>query len=92
MQELLQTLSVFEKDAGVGAIVLTGSPKAFAAGADIKEMSSWSFADCRRADYRKTILGIGEVSKCKKPIVAAVDGFALVSLKWCTGALAGCLC
>jgi enoyl-CoA hydratase len=72
--ELGQALADFEADDGIGAIVLTGSEKAFAAGADIKEMQSKSYMDAYFGDF----IGPWEcLGKCRKPIVAAVAGFAL---------------
>ena len=75
MTELSQALSAFEKDDAIGAMVLTGSERAFAAGADIKEMAG--------LDYMDVYLG-GFISEnwqraatCRKPIIAAVAGFAL---------------
>jgi enoyl-CoA hydratase len=72
--ELGQALADFDADDGIGAIVLTGSEKAFAAGADIKEMQSKSYMDAYFGDF----IGSWEcLAKCRKPIVAAVAGFAL---------------
>lgn len=67
-------LAGFEADDGVGCVVITGSEKAFAAGADIKEMKDKSFADAYLSDF------IGRwdtVARARKPIIAAVAGFAL---------------
>jgi enoyl-CoA hydratase len=72
--ELDCALSGFENDAAIGCVVLTGSEKAFAAGADIKEMVDKSFADAFLSDF------IGRwdaVARSRKPIIAAVSGFAL---------------
>ncbi len=72
--ELDCALSGFEADAGIGCIVLTGSEKAFAAGADIKEMAEKTFSEAFLGDF------IGRwdaVTRIRKPIVAAVAGFAL---------------
>jgi enoyl-CoA hydratase len=75
MKELSQALTAFEKDDAIGAMVLTGSERAFAAGADIKEMAG--------LDYMDVYLGgfISEnwqrASTCRKPLIAAVAGFAL---------------
>jgi len=72
--DLIAALRHFDADDSVGAIVLTGSQKAFAAGADIKEMQNRKFAE----NYRQNFLGFwGDVAKTKKPIVAAVNGYAL---------------
>ena len=73
--ELGQALDAFEADDGVGCIVLTGGEKAFAAGADIKEMASRSYMDVYLADF--ITKGWERVSTVRKPIVAAVAGFAL---------------
>lgn len=72
--ELDDALAGFESNDGVGCVVLTGSEKAFAAGADIKEMRDKSFVDAFLNDF------IGRwdtVARTRKPIVAAVAGFAL---------------
>ena len=74
LKELLQAYAAFEDDAAVGAIVLTGSERAFAAGADIKEMQPLDFADV----YGRNFLGgWDDVAKVRKPVIAAVSGFAL---------------
>jgi enoyl-CoA hydratase len=75
MGELAAALDVFEADDEVGAIVVTGGEKAFAAGADIKEMKDKSFIDCYREDFltRKW----ERLADCRKPTIAAVAGFAL---------------
>ena len=75
VRELGQALDAFEADADIGAIVLTGSEKAFAAGADIKEMASRTYMDVYLADFITD--GWERVSVCRKPIIAAVAGFAL---------------
>jgi enoyl-CoA hydratase len=75
IQELGTALDAFEADDNVGCIVLTGSERAFAAGADIKEMASKSYMDVYLADF--ITVGWERVTKCRKPIVAAVAGFAL---------------
>ncbi len=75
IRELGQALDAFEADDNVGCIVLTGSERAFAAGADIKEMASKSYMDVYLADF--ITVGWERVTKCRKPIVAAVAGFAL---------------
>jgi enoyl-CoA hydratase len=72
--ELNTVLNQFELDDGIGAIVITGSEKAFAAGADIKEMQSKSYMDVYKGDF----IGSWErVATCRKPVIAAVAGFAL---------------
>jgi enoyl-CoA hydratase len=75
VRELGAALDAFEKDDAVGAVVLTGSGRAFAAGADIKEMADKSFVDCYLADFITD--GWERITFCRKPIVAAVAGFAL---------------
>jgi enoyl-CoA hydratase len=75
MRELGRALDAFEADAAVGAVVITGSEKAFAAGADIKEMQGRSFVDVFLSDF---VTDAWErITTCRKPIVAAVAGFAL---------------
>jgi enoyl-CoA hydratase len=74
MTELVTALAAFDADAGIGCIVLTGSEKAFAAGADIKEMQARSFQEMYAADW---FGGWDAVSRIRKPIIAAVSGFAL---------------
>jgi enoyl-CoA hydratase len=72
--ELGQAFDVFEGDDGIGCIILTGSEKAFAAGADIKEMQTKTFMQA----YREDLIGSWDrVARCRKPIIAAVAGFAL---------------
>ncbi len=73
--ELGQALGAFEADENVGCIVLTGSEKAFAAGADIKEMAEKSYMDAYLADF--ITVGWERVTKCRKPVIAAVAGYAL---------------
>ena len=75
IKELAEALDAFEADDAIGAIVLTGSDKAFAAGADIKEMSGRSYMDVYLSDF--ITVGWERVSTCRKPIVAAVAGYAL---------------
>jgi enoyl-CoA hydratase len=75
IRELGAALDAFEADTNIGAVVLTGSDKAFAAGADIKEMQSRSYMDVYLSDFITN--GWERVSTCRKPIVAAVAGFAL---------------
>jgi enoyl-CoA hydratase len=75
MVELGAALKSFDSDAAIGCIILTGSEKAFAAGADIGAMATWGFADVYKSDYItrdwETIRSI------RKPVIAAVSGFAL---------------
>ena len=68
-------LDGFEADDAIGAVVITGSDKAFAAGADIKEMQGRSFVDVYLADF--VTKGWERVTTCRKPIIAAVAGYAL---------------
>jgi enoyl-CoA hydratase len=75
VRELGAALDAFEADDAVGAVVITGSAKAFAAGADIKEMTSRSFADVYLNDFITN--GWERITTCRKPIIAAVAGFAL---------------
>ena len=72
--ELSAALDAFEADAAIGCIVITGSEKAFAAGADIKEMQSKSYMDVYKSDF---IESWQRVALCRKPVIAAVAGFAL---------------
>jgi enoyl-CoA hydratase len=72
--EMSAALDGFERDPAIGAIVITGSEKAFAAGADIKEMADKSFIDVFLSDYAA---GWDRVAQTRKPIIAAVAGFAL---------------
>jgi enoyl-CoA hydratase len=72
--EVNAALDAFERDAGIGCIVLTGSEKAFAAGADIKEMADLSFPQTYLDDF---ITSWDRVGARRKPIIAAVAGFAL---------------
>src|ERR1700723_217168 len=74
IEDLNAALEAFERDTGIGAIVLTGSEKAFAAGADIKEMQDKTFAEAFVGDF---ISRWENVAKARKPIIAAVAGFAL---------------
>ena len=75
IEELAAALDAFEADDSIGAIVLTGSDKAFAAGADIKEMSGRSYMDVYLSDF--ITVGWERVSTVRKPIIAAVAGYAL---------------
>ena len=74
IEDLNVALAGFEADPAIGAVVLTGSEKAFAAGADIKEMQDKSFADAFLEDF---ISRWENVTRTRKPIIAAVAGFAL---------------
>ena len=68
-------LDTYETDANIRCIVLTGSEKAFAAGADIKEMVGFDYMDAYLNDF--ITVGWERVTKCRKPVIAAVAGFAL---------------
>ena len=72
--ELNEVLEQFEADSGIGAIIITGSEKAFAAGADIKEMASKTYVDAYLEDF---ISSWERIARVRKPIIAAVSGFAL---------------
>ena len=74
MAELGTALLAFDADSGIGAIVLTGSERAFAAGADIKEMKDRSFPAVVLDDF---IARWETILQVKKPVIAAVAGFAL---------------
>jgi enoyl-CoA hydratase len=74
MGEVVAALQAFEADAAVGAIVITGSEKAFAAGADIKEMQPKIYADAYAEDF---FAGWDAMLRIRKPIIAAVAGYAL---------------
>ena len=73
-REVVAAVEAFDADEGVGAIVITGSEKAFAAGADIKQMSEKSFIDMYSSDF---FAGWDALLRARKPIVAAVSGYAL---------------
>jgi enoyl-CoA hydratase len=75
VRDLGAALDAFEADDAIGAIVLTGSEKAFAAGADIKEMQSKTYMDVYLADF--ITKGWERITTCRKPVIAAVAGFAL---------------
>ena len=75
MVELGKTLQAFDADEAIGCMILTGSEKAFAAGADIGAMASWGFADVYKADY--ITKDWETIRSVRKPVIAAVSGFAL---------------
>jgi enoyl-CoA hydratase len=75
MDELGQALKAFDADAAIGCMVITGSEKAFAAGADIGAMASYSFADVYKGDY--ITRNWETIRSIRKPVIAAVSGFAL---------------
>jgi enoyl-CoA hydratase len=75
MQELAEAMYAFDADDNVGAIVLTGNEKAFAAGADIVAMKDWDFIEVYRSDY--ITRDWEHIRKIRKPVIAAVAGYAL---------------
>jgi enoyl-CoA hydratase len=75
MTELGEALLKFDADENIGAIVLTGNDKAFAAGADIGAMVSWSYMDVYKTDY--ITRNWEALKRTRKPVIAAVAGFAL---------------
>lgn len=75
MDELGQALKAFDADEAIGCIILTGSEKAFAAGADIGAMASYTFADVYKGDY--ITRNWETIRSVRKPVIAAVSGFAL---------------
>jgi enoyl-CoA hydratase len=72
--ELGAAIDAFEADPNIGCIVITGSDKAFAAGADIKQMATKSFLDAFMGDF---VADWDHVARARKPVIAAVAGFAL---------------
>jgi enoyl-CoA hydratase len=74
-REIGAAIDDLEDDEAIGCIVLTGSEKAFAAGADIKEMQPKTFIDMFNSDF--TAIGGDRVARCRKPTIAAVAGYAL---------------
>jgi len=75
MDELTAAIDAFEADNGIGCMVLTGSERAFAAGADIKEMQPKTYMDVFREDF--ITANWERTARARKPIIAAVAGFAL---------------
>ena len=75
MDELGVALLEFDADEQIGAIVITGSEKAFAAGADIGAMKDWTYMDVFKADY--ITRNWETIRRVRKPVIAAVSGFAL---------------
>src|ERR1700685_2733814 len=73
--ELGEAFDDLEFDPEIGAIVLTGSERAFAAGADIKEMQAKTYIEAYTQDF--ITRGWERVAQCRKPVIAAVAGFAL---------------
>lgn len=74
MNEVTTAAAEFDTDHGIGAIIITGSEKAFAAGADIKEMSEQSFSDMFGSDF---FSAWGKLGAVRTPTIAAVSGYAL---------------
>jgi enoyl-CoA hydratase len=72
--ELNAALEAFEADAAIGCIVITGSDKAFAAGADVKEMAGKTYVDAYLTQF---LAGWSRISASRKPVIAAVAGFCL---------------
>ena len=75
MIELSRALVAFEADDQIGAIIITGDEKAFAAGADIAEMKDKSYMDVYKQDFITD--NWEQVKRCRKPVIAAVSGYAL---------------
>jgi enoyl-CoA hydratase len=75
VREIGAALDDLESDTAIGAIVLTGSERAFAAGADIKEMAGKTYMQAYAEDF--ITRGWERVAQCRKPVIAAVAGFAL---------------
>lgn len=74
LADLIHAATAFDEDDNIGAIVITGSAKAFAAGADIKEMSSRNYVEC----YTKNLFrNWTDITRITKPTIAAVSGYAL---------------
>jgi enoyl-CoA hydratase len=73
--ELAAALDDLERDETIGAIVVTGNEKAFAAGADVKEMVSKTYPETYCEDFITS--GWERIAQCRKPVIAAVAGFAL---------------
>ena len=75
IDEISAALDAFEADPNIGCMVITGSDKAFAAGADIGAMAGWNFMDVYKTDYISR--NWDRIGRCRKPLIAAVAGFAL---------------
>src|SRR5690349_8374153 len=75
MNELTAVLDAAEADSDVRCIIITGSQKAFAAGADIKEMAAKSYVEVYSEDF--ITANWERVARCRKPVIAAVAGYAL---------------
>lgn len=74
MSEVMDALAAFDSDDAIGAMVITGNEKAFAAGADIKEMADKSAQEMKEADH---VAVFGRIRSVEKPVIAAVSGWAL---------------
>jgi enoyl-CoA hydratase len=74
LAEVVSALKLYDADAAIGAVVITGSEKAFAAGADIKEMQSKEYVEAYLEDL---FVGWEELTRIRKPMIAAVAGYAL---------------
>ncbi len=74
LKEIVSALCAFDAEPGIGAIVITGSEKAFAAGADIKEMQAKSYVEAYMEDF---FAGWEGLTRTRKPMIAAVSGYAL---------------
>ncbi|MDP3896523.1 MAG: enoyl-CoA hydratase [Mesorhizobium sp.] len=74
LKDVVDALQAFEADPAIGAIVITGSDKAFAAGADIREMQSKTYIEVYLGDF---FAGWDAMTRIRKPIIAAVSGYAL---------------
>lgn len=77
MNELKDAFDAINRSADINVVVLTGSEKSFAAGADIQEMSSLSFSACYKDDFLASWRTL--FSSMKKPVIAAVNGYAVSS-------------
>jgi enoyl-CoA hydratase len=75
MDELGSALKAFDTDPAIGCMIITGSEKAFAAGADIGAMATYTFADVYKSDY--ITRNWETIRSIRKPVIAAVSGFAL---------------
>lgn len=74
-REIAEAVDAYEADDNIGALVVTGSEKAFCAGADIKEMSDKNYMDVYKEDF--ITVNWERLSHCRKPVIAAVAGYAL---------------
>ena len=75
MDELGAALKAFDADEAIGCMIITGSEKAFAAGADIGAMASWTYMDVYKSDY--ITRNWETIRRIRKPVIAAVAGYAL---------------